>query len=63
MPHYEYSRGGGKRDGVRFSNDGKKTAECGNLKGGKKRCLDVVNLGESGILFAIFLILNGEELG
>lgn len=54
----------------------KETAECGNLKGGKKRCLDVVNLGESGILFAVFLIFykrkstkrwemlrNGEELG
>lgn len=34
----------------------KETAECGNLKGGKKRYLDVVNIGESGILFAVFLI-------
>lgn len=34
----------------------KETEECGNLKGGKKTCLDGVNLGESGILFAVFLI-------
>ena len=37
MPHYEYSRGGGKRDGVKFSNDGKKKRQnVGILKAGKR---------------------------